>query len=340
MLTSVVVVFGQVEGAHGAAVARTLLLVPEFAGSAFVSAEIGLESSSRLVIGRLHFAAAAYTAAIRDRVTFWFAREGGSIRPVASMPPGDAARVDDVLARCDPADRWVSETSWGKSVRRIFSSANVEVPQSDPERPVLTLYVGGPGWAGVAYEAEARVLVIPSPLAPPVGDDLLLELDSPGCRPFVYRGVARVVASRARGSAVPGMPAGFAVAIRGDADAAHRLLSGSCPSPGVSLGTRVAPRYRVAGPVQVEQVRPTGEETIEYDSPEALRRDYVVNLSHGGAFISTPAITPWARAWISASASRTARACASGRRSCARCLVESASSSRWTRTPTRRSPLP
>ncbi len=288
MLGSLAGIFRHVGGIRGAAVARTLLLAPTLAGRAFASADLGFRCSSRCVIFQLHLEVSAYTADVRDRLSFWFAREGGSIHRLASMRPNDdCALLADELARCDALGREVSDANWSESVRRIMSVAGVKTPPAPPERPVFVLCVGGPGWEGVTYEADARVLHVPSPLAPPVGDMFLLELDAPGCRPFAYRGVTRVVASRAPGAAAPGAPAEFVLSIQYEAEAAHSLLVASCPTPDGSSCVRTAPRYRVAGPVRVEELQRTGEETVEYSSPEDLERDYISNLSHGGAFIRT-----------------------------------------------------
>ncbi len=287
MLGSLAGIFRHVSGIRGAAAARTLLLAPTLAGRALVSADLGFTCSSRCIIFQLHMELSAYTADVRDRLSFWFAREGASTHQLASMRPDDRARLADEFARCEASDREVSDANWSECVRRIMSVAGVEIPPAPPGRPVLVLCVGGPGWNGVTYEPGARVLHVPSPLAPPVGDIFLLELDAPGCRPFAYRGVTRVVSSRAPGAAAPGAPAEFALAIQHEAEAAHSLLVVNCPPPDELNCVRTAPRYRLAGPVRVEELQRTGEETVEYSSPEDLERDYIANLSHGGALIRT-----------------------------------------------------
>ncbi len=287
MHRSLAAVFRCVDGIRGATAARTLLLVPTFAGRALVSAELGFQRSSRCVVCRLLFEASAYTADVRDRISFWFAREGASIRQLASMQSEDGVPIADELSRWNTSERGSSDASWRACVRRIVWVAGIELPPAPPERPVLALCVGGPGWEGVTYDPDAGVLHIPSPLAPPVGDVFLLELDAPRRRPFAYRGVTRVVSSRAPGAAAPGAPAGFGLAIQREAEAAHSLLMATCPTPDVSSCKRTAPRYRMAGPVRVEEREGTGEETVEYTTPEDLERDYISNLSHGGAFIRT-----------------------------------------------------
>lgn len=163
---------------------------------------------------------------------------------------------------------------------------------------MLVVDVGGPGWDGVAFEPSTRELFMPSPISPPVGDELMMVVRAAGLdKPVGVR--ARVRSQRSAAEASPGKPAGFTLDIPEAAPAIRSLLEANAPA--ATFGNRLAPRYAVHAPVVVAPVSPAGEAappqaaeraTIDYENDQELEADFIENLSQGGAFVRSAAPSP------------------------------------------------
>ena len=152
----------------------------------------------------------------------------------------------------------------------LVESCGLRLPAGEPDalRPVLHLQIWGPGWSGVTYDRVRRALFVPTPLAPAVGDDLTVQLETTAPVRDVARAQARVAAVFRD---QPGVMTGFTVSLGDGSDAVHRVLAvtSSEPRP-ANPEARAAQRFPVAAPVEV-----------------AGREGTLVDLSHGGAFIRT-----------------------------------------------------
>jgi len=276
MAIELAAVVGGVEADRGPALERTLLLVPGLARGALLSVDVGLRVALHAVAIELRLAEAGWSPELGERLAFWIGRDGGWVRPLAGMVADDVAKFREGLARCEVSLREVPADRYELAVRRVLSLAGVATGSPFPTQPVLVLHIGGKGWETFRYDRRARVLHVPSPLAPPVGDEFGLELRVPGRPELAFRGPARVVSTRDRQSAAPDAPAGFGLALSREADAAHLLLATRCPRPGEGSSTRSAPRYRV-----------TGRARLLPDGAAAPEAGFVENLSQGGAFVRT-----------------------------------------------------
>jgi CheY-like chemotaxis protein len=260
-----------------------LLLVPELAEGTLVSADIAYRARLGYLAVELRLEPGPKAGRIQQRLAFWLAREGGWSRAIETMAASEAERFRETLQRCDLSLQDVPPDRWAASVRRVFSAAGAEVAAQAPTEPELRLHVGGSGWHGLTFDPAARLLEIPSPLAPPAGDVLGLLVD-PGTGPGeVYAARATVVAVRRLAEATPGAPAGFTVALEEGAQEAQGVLAARCPRPSDDDNARVAPRYAVVGGARLTDV---GED-LRYESEDHFLRDYMTNLSHGGAFVRT-----------------------------------------------------
>jgi CheY-like chemotaxis protein len=168
------------------------------------------------------------------------------------------------------------------------------------DRPMLVIDVGGPGWEGVVYDRSIRHLFVPSSLAPPLGDEVMLVLRAPGAdKPLGVR--SRVTGHRPASEAGQGRPAGFSLGIPESAPALRAMLEKHAAA--AAQGVRAAPRYAVRAPVVIAlgtgpeppepppTLPPLGA-TIEYATEQELKADFIENLSQGGAFVRSSHPSP------------------------------------------------
>jgi len=260
-----------------------LLLVPDLTEGTLRSADIAYRARLGYLAAELRLEPGPKTGRIQQRLAFWLAREGGWSRAVETMAASESERFRATLQRGDLSLQEVPPERWAASIRRVFSAAGAKVAIDAPGEPELRLHVGGSGWDGFTFDPAARLLEIPSPLAPPAGDVLRL-LIGPGAGPGeIYAARATVVAVRRPEEAAPGSPAGFTVALEEGARDAREVLAARCPRPGGDGNVRVAPRYAVVGGARLA----TAGEDLRYESEDHFLRDYMTNLSHGGAFVRT-----------------------------------------------------
>jgi CheY-like chemotaxis protein/Tfp pilus assembly protein PilZ len=260
-----------------------LLLVPQLAEGTLVSADIAYRARLGYLATELRIEAGPKIGRIQQRLAFWLAREGGWARAVDTMAPAEVEHFRETLQRCDLSLQEVPPERWAASVRRVFAAAGAEVAAEAIAEPELRLHVGGTGWHGFTFDPSARLLEIPSPLAPPAGDVLRVLVD-PGTGPGeVFAARATVISVRRPADATPTAPAGFTVALEEGAQDAQAVLGARCPRPGDDDNARVAPRYAVVGGARLTDA---GED-LRYDSEDHFLDDYMTNLSHGGAFVRT-----------------------------------------------------
>jgi CheY-like chemotaxis protein len=209
------------------------------------------------------------------------------------MSDGDRKAFLLRLEESDLKRRAVRPEALVEVTEPLFTQAGAATSRrrSGIDRPMLVVDVGGPGWDGVAYEPSLRELFLPSPLAPPVGDDVMLVVRAAGVdKPVGVR--TRVTGRRTPDQAGPGRPAGFSLRIPDAAPSIHALLEQRAPAS-VS-GVRAATRFAVRAPVRValgNATRPptpppiSPAATIAYATVQELEADFIENLSQGGAFV-------------------------------------------------------
>lgn len=270
--------FDGMDASRAPAAAEVVRLLRAMVGGPLRGCDVGADRAARRirVRGRVHGELDARTV---QRVAFWAARAGGRASTLSSA--AEARLFELALARCGRVVREADPL-------RVFAAIRAEFPPGDgvpaltpmsSDAPVLSLHLDGPGGEGVTYDPRTRELFVPSPLAPPVGDELVLQIDAPGRWSSAARARVRVVEVRTPQVATPACPAGFAVALE-RAGNVHAALVDLCPSPIARERGRAAQRYRVNGRVHV---RDAGAPAREAHAREGFLRD----LSVSGAFIRT-----------------------------------------------------
>lgn len=279
MADDVVVSFGNVRErlAHGVTAAVGSLLV--VAGKELQGCDLGFRRDARGLLGIMRFDGELARDLVA-RLAFWTARGGGVAVVLSEMTGGVRANVMEVLDRSDVRIS-ISRNAISEGLAALGAAAGVAPTSRVVARPpVLRLHVGGPGWNAVTYDPTTRHLFLPSPLAPPVGDEFDALVSLPGRGGAATGGRVRSVQVRDPFEATEGAPAGFTVQLLGNGGL-HALLSRHC-GHAQTLGARSAPRYRVAGRAQV----------VAGPTAGVAREQYLENLSHRGAYIRTSAPCP------------------------------------------------
>jgi CheY-like chemotaxis protein len=295
-----VCVFVRASGARLLAAERLVCSLPALLGPALVECDLVYRTSSRYLVVVVRFTPEGFNETLRGRLAFWTARAGGRALSLSGMPEGDRTTFQLHLAGCELQQRAVQPEALFEVAGPLFTSAGASETRrrSASERPMLVIDVAGPGWDGVAYDPPSRNLFLPSPMAPPVGDEVMMVVRAAGLdRPVGVR--ARVASQRLAAEAVPGKPAGFTLNIPEAAPSIRALLEQHAPAS--TFGFRVAPRYAIRAPVTVAVGAAAGAPapaeaqpgaTIEYTSDQELKADFVENLSHGGAFVHSTSPSP------------------------------------------------
>ncbi len=286
--------FDRATGDRLAAAERFLLTLPQLFHGLLMHVDLGLRTSSRFLVVVSHLSSGAYSPADRARLAFWCARAGGVATSITAMNARERNAFLGQLERCDVKLREVAPQALFEAIDRILAEGGAAADRKRAPRPKLALAmdVGGPGWAGVAYDSRLHALFVPGTVAPPVGDEFPVSLRIPGTdKPLEVR--SRVGSIRERAS--PGAPAGFVLLLQSPPPAVEAALASSQAQP--EEQKRAAPRYPVKAPVKVSPAAPAAAPApttvrIEYATDEELRADYVSNLSQGGAFVRTTSPAP------------------------------------------------
>lgn len=273
-------VLGGLSSPRGRRVEELLLLVPQLTDGALVSADVALGADPEVLALGIRIGTQPRPARTAERLAFWFARERGWCRVASGLTPAQAGSFGAAFSRCALSVRDVRPAAWSEAVRLVFAALGVAALPEVPAAPELRLHLGGTGWDGFRFEPASRRLEIPSPLAPPAGDVVRVVLERPPAAQATAR--ATVLAVRRPAEASAGAPAGFTLVLDRFAREAARLLQEACAEPRGGCSRR-APRHRVFARAALSD---PGEE-LRYESHEAFLRDYVTNLSHGGAFVRT-----------------------------------------------------
>ncbi len=285
-----VCVFVRATGARLLAAERLVCSLPLLLGPALEECDLVFRTSSGYLVVALRFASGAFGEAIRARLAFWTARAGGRALSLDAMADGERTAFQAHLEGCELKRRAIPPGALFEAAGSLFTEAGAPASRrrAAADRPMLVVDAGGPGWEGASYEPFLRELFLPSPLAPPLGDEVMLVVRAAGVeKPVGVR--TRVTGRRAAAEAGPGKLAGFSLAIPEAAPSIRALLERH--AGGATPGARVAPRYAVRAPVKVAPgaagapaPAPPGA-TIEYATDRELEAAFVENLSHGGAFV-------------------------------------------------------
>ena len=289
-------IFVRASGERLVTAERFVLGFPQLFADALVELDLAYRVPARFLVATLRFSPKAirFAPAVRERLAFWAARAGGRASPISAMSEQDLVAFRANFDACELKVKGVTPGNLFEATGRLFTDAGAPAGRrrSVADRPTLAIDVGGPGWEGASYRAEARALFIAAPIAPPAGDELAVVVRVPGSDRLVS-GTAKVSEVRAPEGSGPGRPAGFTLVVAATPPALHDALAAHAPAPGPDDG-RAAPRFAMKAPVKVlalpsgEAPPPPARATIEYASDQELQADFVENLSQGGAFVRTP----------------------------------------------------
>jgi len=279
-------IFVRADGDRLVAAERLVCAFPHLFGATLLATDLSYERHDHRLTAVLRFDAAAFDERARARLAFWTARAGGRATALDGLAP-EARQALEGFLRQSPLKLVALPTdSLFDRCASLFNEAGASGARrrSAVDRPLIAMDLGGSVWEGITYDPRVHRLFVAAPLAPPIGDDLLLALRIPGAeKPVGLR--ARVAEVRPTAEARPGLPAGYTLQLPPMPDAVEQALCQAAPA--APVGNRAAPRYAVKAPVKVELAAAAAPAThvIEYATGHDLQADYVENLSHGGAFV-------------------------------------------------------
>jgi CheY-like chemotaxis protein len=288
-MTEVTLLFGSVHQERARDIARLLDALPRLCRGALVQSALGVRTSADLLVWVARFDSAVPPAA---RLAFWAWRLGGSVCSGPVSP----------LGFCDAVVHGVPPKLLGCVARALLARLPGITPELEAGPLALRLELDGPQDAGLAFDRRRDALFLPSPAAPPLGEELSLELRLSGGvvldggRPSlpgstVLRADGVVTALRAAGEDGPGSPGGFVLDLVSPAPEVVDALEAHA-GPNASTSRRRAPRYPVRArarltPRSAAAGRPEVTGRITSAGAEELGEDSLENLSQGGAFVRT-----------------------------------------------------
>jgi len=241
---------------------------------------------------------------LRRRLAFWCARAGARTVALGDLAARERTQFNANLSRADRRATMGADSIADEAAAFFAAAGAPPFPVGRPQpRPVLELEVGSPGWSATRWDAGGKTLFVPSPLAPPEGDELVLRLLVPGAEAHCAAGRVSAV----REDAKPGSPTGFSLEL-GEATAEMlRALSAHVPArQGIEAKLRAAPRYPVRAPAAVvpdgpgaeEEAEARGDELCGAEGPHAFVME---DISQGGAFLrAAERLQPGTRVWVAA----------------------------------------
>jgi CheY-like chemotaxis protein len=196
-------IFERASGERLLAAERFVLALPQLLGAALDGCDLGLDASSYRLLVLLRLAPAAAPAGARERLAFWAARAGGRASDIGQIPEGDLAELRAAIDRCEPSLADVAGAELYLATAAFFTDAGAPAlrRRKPGERPALALDLAGAAAAGASYDPSAAALFVPSPMAPPEGDELPSSSACPA--PRVVEGRTRVVGVRRPAEASP-----------------------------------------------------------------------------------------------------------------------------------------
>jgi CheY-like chemotaxis protein len=291
-------VFARATGPRLLAAERLVCSLPKLLGPALVECDLLYRTASQDLMVELCLDEQAFGEPLRARLAFWTARSGGRATPVVGMSERDRKAFQLHVVGSELKRTGVPPGALFVAAGGFFTAAGAPDSRRRAaiERPMLVVEPGGPDWDGVAYEPARGELFLPSPLALPLGDEVMLVVRAAGVeKPVGVR--ARICGRRSGEQAGPGRPAGFTLLVPEAALVVRALLEGQ--SPASTASARGMPRYPVRAAVAVapgpEVAAPSSGPpgaTIRYATDRDLEADYVENLSQGGAFVRSASPLP------------------------------------------------
>lgn len=256
-------------------------------GDALRGASLAAHISNRLFIAVARFSPERHAPDVEARFSFWAERSGGvpvALSDLDKRSRGNfQCRIDACEHRSDAAD----PRSLPGAVTGLLAAMGVKHQHlDDGAAPVLSLEASFNG--AVTFQSPAE-LVVRTVRLPPIGDRLVVSLAIPG-RPTPVSVSAKVTMAKAGVALRGGPPSSFVLTLL-DAmpevlqalEAVSRTKPKFVPPTIPPIERRAAPRVAVNVPAVVKSApQPV---RVVYATEQELHRDYVTNLSSGGAFV-------------------------------------------------------
>lgn len=287
-------VMDRATGPRLAAAERLVRQLPSLLGDGLDGVELYLSPAGTFtavarVVGE------ASPMALRRRLAFWCARAGARTVALGDLAARERAQWNANLGRADRRATSGADSLAEEAAAFFAAAGSPPLPAGRPQpRPVLELEVGGPGWSATRWDAEGKTLFVPSPLAPPEGDELVLRLLVPGAEAHCASGRVSAV----RDDAKPGAPTGFSLVLGEATPDMLRALAAHVPAQqGIEAKLRAAPRYPVRAPAALvpegpgagDEAEAQGEELFGAEGPHPFVME---DISQGGAFVRTSQAFP------------------------------------------------
>jgi uncharacterized protein (TIGR02266 family) len=270
------IVFGSADGSRLTRLAEFIATLPRLCQGELRSCDVGHSAPGRVLLAIARFGMDEPSGDVRQRLEFWVHHENGRAVELPRERP-DERPHEALLKLCERAVRGVQPSNLGAAVADLIGEgAPVEIVARRHLAIMFDLAVDG---SGLAFDGGVHKLFVPTPLPLPLGDELAIQVVT---EDGVRTCEARVEAWREAGTANAGSSAGLIVDL---VTPSSDLLA--------TLATRLrrtlrrSPRYDVHLPVRVESPDAGALVRVEYRSRSHFAREYVENLSQGGAFVRT-----------------------------------------------------
>jgi CheY-like chemotaxis protein len=281
-MSQITFLFGDLGGERAQGVAAFASELPHLCRGTLAGCDLGIRPGGLLVCSARF--RSQVPEAVRVRLSFWAWHCGGSRWTCPSA--GDEDGITSPVAGCDPMLAGVGPSLLRCAVSSLLGRIEGAGGALGEARLVLSLALGTPEAAGLAFDRRRLALFVPSPHPLPLGDDVVLRLQLPDGEWMAAEGI--VTAARAAAEDGPGSPAGFVLGLEMPEARVAEALDAQAGLH--STNRRRAPRYTVRARAAVSMtadVEPSGVARLSYATPVDFAEDYVENLSQSGAFVRT-----------------------------------------------------
>ncbi|MFN0064575.1 MAG: PilZ domain-containing protein [Myxococcaceae bacterium] len=312
-------IFERVLGQRLAAAEQLVVGLPTLLKDDLTSCDLAYTPQGARLLVKLHLRDKAFVPEIASRLDFWTHSFGGAVSGDLSKDAGAKRHFEHLLSGVIAHENGVAPAKLTEALNNIVKAAGLSDARRKSPRAVIAFPILLDGEHHTVRDISESGLFVLSAHFPPVGDVLRITLTLPGiAEPWEIDAVVAHCRTAAQG---PEAPTGFGLAFKEPPEELTEALSAyvrAHRSEATSrLGRRTHPRYAVRAPVKVlaktAAVNTRGHKpateieppsvvetetvaaqtvTLMYDDADAFSRDYVENLSLGGALIRTETPLP------------------------------------------------
>ena len=281
--------FGAVRDAASRGLVRLLALLPQLCDERFLACDLLMDVGADRCTCRVRLAGPVPPEVVA-RLRYWTWQLGGVTSGEAGAAlAGGSRHAAPLASSCDWMARNVAADGLASAARSLAERLAIPAHLA-PTDLSLHVALGPPRGDGLRFTRQDLTLFVPSPMALPVGDRVVVHLHCEG-RPSLAA-EAVVTAQQRAGQFGVGTPDGMVLGlVCPERPVVERLEAETTHPPDVVR--RRTPRYAacVAAAVFLREAGPSGGARLEgrrvSAGPERLTGGYVENLSQGGAFVNT-----------------------------------------------------